>query len=290
MRPPYRLAGFLAGMALLQSGCGGNGEFVQQLNNILPLYQVLDLNTGVLEPRATLEDLNTNSAYLTTRMVFRQIPVQTVVVGNQRFATEVDEPGSATTPKTYIAVFEVTQAQWMLLAGPSAALLAPGPAQDLARPWEDVPTTVVAASAYAPPNTGPAFNVTLQNAQDVLLAASARFGHQVGLPTNAQWEVACRAGSTGSFSWGNTVAAAGTFAVVAETAPGLTGPIAVGTKAANGFGLYDTHGNVWEWTHEGQIRGGSWRDTLPQCRSGNRVTIDPATPHALVGLRLVLVP
>lgn len=284
MRPFARLALFLAGAGLLQSGCGSSGPFVQQLNNILPLYQVLDLNTGVLEPRATLDDLNTNSAYTTTRMVFRQVPAQGVAAGGaQRFSAEVDEPGSVSSPKTYMAVFEVTQAQWILLAGTGAV-------QAVGRPWELVPTTVVAASAYAPPNTGPAFAITQQNAQNILLAASARFGHQVDLPTNAQWETACRAGSSSSFCWGNTITAAGTYAVVAETAPGLTGPVSVATKAANGLGLYDMHGNVWEWTREGQIRGGSWRDTLPQSRSGNRVTIDPATPHALVGLRLVLVP
>ncbi len=284
MRPFARLALFLVGAGLLQSGCGSSGPLVQQLNNILPLYQVLDLNTGVLEPRATLDDLNTNSAYTTTRMVFRQIPAHGVAVGGvQRFTAEVDEPGSVSSPKTYVAVFEVTQAQWMLLAGTGAA-------QDVGRPWELVPTTVVDASAYAPPNAGPAFAITQQNAQDVLLAASARFGHQLDLPTNAQWETSCRAGSSGSFCWGNTVTGASTFAVVAETAPGLTGPVSVATKAANGLGLYDMHGNVWEWTREGQIRGGSWRDTLPQSRSGNRVTIDPATRHALVGLRLVLVP
>lgn len=284
MRPFARLALFLVGAGLLQSGCGSGGPLVQQLNNILPLYQVLDLNTGVLEPRATLDDLNTNSAYTTTRMVFRQIPAHSVAVGGvQRFTAEVDEPGSVSSPKAYMAVFEVTQAQWMLLAGTGAA-------QNVGRPWELVPTTVVDASAYAPPNAGPAFAITQQNAQDVLLAASARFGHQVDLPTNAQWETSCRAGSSGSFCWGNTVTGASTYAVVAETAPGLTGPVSVATKAANGLGLYDMHGNVWEWTREGQIRGGSWRDTLPQSRSGNRVTIDPVTRHALVGLRLVLVP
>ena len=284
MRPFARLALFLVGAGLLQSGCGSGGPLVQQLNNILPLYQVLDLNTGVLEPRATLDDLNTNSAYTTTRMVFRQIPAHGVAVGGvQRFTAEVDEPSSVSSPKTYVAVFEVTQAQWMLLAGTGAA-------QNVGRPWELVPTTVVDASAYAPPNAGPAFAITQQNAQDVLLAASARFGHQVDLPTNAQWETSCRAGSSGSFCWGNTVTGASTYAVVAETAPGLTGPVSVATKAANGLGLYDMHGNVWEWTREGQIRGGSWRDTLPQSRSGNRVTIDPDTRHALVGLRLVLVP
>ena len=70
-------------------------------------------------------------------------------------------------------------------------------------------------------------------------------GYEYRLPSEAEWEYACRAGTTNLFSFGDAVTEAGQYAWTAENSESVTHP--VGQKRPNPWGLHDIHGNVWEW-------------------------------------------
>jgi len=127
-------------------------------------------------------------------------------------------------------------------------------------------------------------------------------GYVFSLPTEAQWEYACRAGTTGPFA-GNL----GAMAWYADNSGGTTHR--VGTKQPNAWGLYDMHGNVWEWCADwygpypggsetdpagaasgpGRVfRGGSWHNDAASCRSAYSTNIQPGYRSESLGFRLAL--
>ena len=138
-------------------------------------------------------------------------------------------------------------------------------------------------------------------------AAKRRYG----LPTEAQWEYACRAGTTTRWYSGDDEAGLVAVAWFNTNAGGQTHP--VGQKPANAWGLYDMHGNVWEWCQDWYdkdyyanspmddpsgplggsvrvVRGGSWYGPAKGCRSACRHGIGSGERHHCVGLRVSLVP
>lgn len=145
----------------------------------------------------------------------------------------------------------------------------------------------------------PVFGVTWENAKAYCASRARR------LPTEAEWEAAARAGSAGKYSFGDSPAAAGDYAWY-EVNSGET-PHPVGQKKPNKLGIYDMHGNVWEWTadiyyagayasrprrnppaqqtggREAVIRGGSWAFDADSMRSGNRAST--RKPNDDIGFR-----
>jgi len=275
-------------LAILASCNSSSSSLSQDLGADFGVYEVVNLADGSYQSYITIPDLLTNPAYRTTLMVFKAVPAGTCQRGQQvgTFGYQVNEPlGTITMSRFYIGVFEVTQAQWTLIAGASST------------PWTSaLAQTVAGAGAIAP--TKPAFNLSRDAVSAGLGVAQARMAFPADMPTGDQWEYACRAGSTTVYYWGDLGATptttAATYALVNETAQGQLGPQEVGSLTPNAFSLYDMLGNVWEWTKDGSgtgyIRGGSWRDSLAQARSANIVGLDEATSHVLVGVRLVLTP
>jgi uncharacterized repeat protein (TIGR02543 family) len=129
------------------------------------------------------------------------------------------------------------------------------------------------------------------------------------LPSEAEWEYACRAGTTTRYSFGDDESKLGDYAWYDDNSGGKTHP--VGQKKANPWGLYDMHGNVGEWVQDcwhdsysgaptdGRAwvvaceygakvyRGGSWGSDARGCRSARRVCCGPRICGSILSFRLL---
>ena len=96
----------------------------------------------------------------------------------------------------------------------------------------------------------PVINVSWDDANEYAAWLSAETGKRYRLPTEAEWEYAARAGSTTKYSWGNDIGSnrANCYNVYCGDRWEYTAP--VGSFSPNAFGLYDVHGNVWEWVQD----------------------------------------
>ncbi len=162
----------------------------------------------------------------------------------------------------YLAIHPVTQAQWQAIMGHNP-------------------------SHYKGPDR-PVEKVSWVDCQELCKRLLAQTGRPLRLPTEAEWEYACRAGTTTPFSFGDAI----TTAQVNDNGDhagqyrGETTP--VGSFPPNGWGLYDMHGNVWEWCQDGMRPYSATDVTDPFCKPSDtharltdqhgrrKVLIDPA--------------
>jgi formylglycine-generating enzyme required for sulfatase activity len=111
--------------------------------------------------------------------------------------------------------------------------------------WEHSPEFTWNNPGYEQSNRSPVVIVTWYDAVAFCRWLSQQESRKYTLPTEAQWEYACRAGSTTKWHFGGDAKEIGRYAWC--TRSGLSGPQPVGQKLPNAFGLFDMHGNVWEW-------------------------------------------
>jgi len=152
----------------------------------------------------------------------------------------------------------------------------------------------------------PVESVSWEDAQEFLSKLNQRDpGKGYRLPTEAEWEYACRAGSTGRWCFGDDEARLGDYAWYDANAVDKTHP--VGQKRSNAWGLHDMHGNVWEWCQDrygaypsGSVtnpmgaasgssrvgRGGSWISVARSCHSACRIINVQSNRFHSLGLRV----
>jgi len=156
----------------------------------------------------------------------------------------------------------------------------------------------------------PMERVTWHEAKEFCDRLSRTTGKEYRLPTETEWEYACRANTTTPFYFGETITTElvnydGNY-VYGQGSKGQfrSQTTDVGKFPPNAYGLFDMHGNLWEWCSDNWImngdsfriiRGGSWFTSPKRCRSANRTILRPdnrgdSNPRDSVGLRVVCVP
>lgn len=164
-------------------------------------------------------------------------------------------------------------------------------------------------SVFKNPN-GPVENVSWGDAVKFCEQLSAKTGRTVRLPTEAEWEYACRAGSNTRFHYGDDpdYGDLSAYAWFENNSDRKTQ--AVGQKKPNAWGLHDMTGNVWEWCQDfyggpyqdktvsdpkgapsGEtrvLRGGCWESRELSLRSANRGGVHPDRPSSRLGFRVVV--
>ncbi len=205
-----------------------------------------------------------------------------------------------------VVLYEVTNAQWAKVMEIDLGSVPSGNNKSANYPVEQVSYEDIMADS-----TGFIAKI------NTLLGEGLPDGYVFALPTEAQWEYACRAGTTTSLNNGTDIENADTedsnLNVVGWNKFNSSSTThEVGGKTANAWGLYDMHGNVWEWCRDwyqedlgsspvsdptGPVsgtnrvgRGGSWNNEPNYCRSANRYNNTPNTQNNNLGFRLAIVP
>lgn len=264
------------------------------------LFFVLLLSCMVIfpsQPTPALEKIIHNSI----GMEFVLIPAGTFIMGTPsydpyRSETEVQHEVTISAP-FYMQTTEVTLKQWKTIIGKRLFGKIKGP------------------------DNSPAIKVSWHDCTEFLKRLNAIGQWSYRLPTEAEWEYACRAGSTTVYSYGddidctkamysnNSIKFGQCIAHVTSRRLPVDSPAPVKSYNPNDWGLYDLHGNVWEWCQDwfGEYgkknrvdpvgpesgtkkirRGGSWFGPKHLCRSANRNYGHPASRYRTTGFRVVV--
>ena len=139
----------------------------------------------------------------------------------------------------------------------------------------------------------PVEKVSWDDCQEYIERLNRKEGtYKYRLPTEEEWEHACRAGSTTEYCFGDEIRRLGNYAWYSDNSGSKTH--IVGTKRPNKWGLHDMHGNVWEWCqdwysnkHKYRVnRGGCWYNSADYCESSNRLRRTPDLRYYYLGVRL----
>ena len=269
-------------------------------------YSVADAagNTDSKTRTVTVTGARSVDLNATVAMDMLWVPAGTFTMGSPTSepgrGTNENEHNVSLTKGFYLGKYEVTQAQYEAVMTGNTNSLSPTPSE-----WPGNPNRPVEKVSWDDVQVF----LTRLNAQQ---AANLPAGWAYVLPTESQWEYACRAGTTTAYSWGNTIVSSN--ANYNWDGAGTTGndfkqTRDVGQYAANPWGFFDMHGNVWEWTADRYqaayptgnpvvdptgpasgslrvLRGGSWNDGGPHIRSAKRHSHAPSYRYNSLGFRV----
>ncbi len=233
------------------------------------------------------------------QLVFREAKLLRPNRKNGYFRMGKGEGVAVTLTKPFrLGKTEVTQGQWK-----SVMDTEPWDGQDNVKADKDNPATYV--------NWDDATDFCKKLTEIERKSGKLKANEEYRLPTEAQWEYACRAGTTTAFSFGDDESKLGEYAWYDGNTKNIDREWAhkVGTKKPNPWGLHDMHGNVAEWCEDWHdeklsggvdpvglnagyrrvIRGGDWDHDASDCRSAYRGNYGPASRSISVGFRIVRV-
>ena len=293
-------------------------------------YMVIDISGGVdaisypISYLSTIPEGGWSDEYKTTKIVLRLCPPGTFMMG-----TPTDEYGRITdwsayetrhqvtlTKPFYIGIFEITQKQYQMVMGSNPAYY-----KGDTRPVDQVSYNMIRGSVNGA--AWPSHNQVEANTFLGRLRSKANV--LADLPTEAQWEYACRAGTATALNSGKNLTGTDTCANLAQvgrytrnrtsTVGGYSEHTSVGSYLPNAWGIYDMHGNVLEWCVDWQnrdlgsasvtdpvgptsgyngcrvMRGGYWNSPAYYCRSGARNCLNqPSYGYSEYGFRLAVTP
>jgi TonB family protein len=241
--------------------------------------------SGVIAYNFTITKPSNPQAVNSVGIIFVLIQAGSFLQGSPKSEANRDEDELqyqvTITKQFYIGKYEVTQEQWEKVMGTNPSF------------FKNCPKC-------------PVENVSWDDVQDFIKRLNQLGDGTYRLPTEAEWEYACRANTTTQFSFGDNESSIGQFAWLSENSQEKTHE--VGTKQPNAWGLYDMHGNVWEWVQDwkgnypGKAvtdptgapagldkigRGGSWNFSGRYLRSANRFYYSPKNRYNYLGFRVV---
>lgn len=279
-----------------------------------PRYLVVDLNTGAITTSSTGPDLSDDTCR-TTELWLRRIQKGTFTMGSPdtevgRFSSETQHQVTLT-EDFYIGVFPITQKQFFLVYGSN-----PSNYQGDTRPVEKINYGILRGESK-----GAGWPSSNEVDEDSFLGKlRAKTGRDFDLPTEAQWEYACRAGTTTALNTGKNLTWPSQDSAMDEAGRylsnqkdgrgGYSEHTKVGSYLPNAWGLYDMHGNVREccldWYQkdlgnsavtdpkgpatgtERSDRGGSFFFYAQHCRSATRNKLSPLGSSPFLGGRVAL--
>jgi formylglycine-generating enzyme required for sulfatase activity len=261
---------------------GKKVEYENHINRLNKELEELKEQIKGLENKEETEELAKRDNSI--GMKFTLIPAGEFFMGSEESGDEKPVRKVKITSAFYLGTYPVTQREWKAVMGgdnPSEFKSDDLPVETVS--WNDV--------------------------QEFIKKLNEKEGtDKYRLPSEAEWEYACRAGTTTRYSFGDDGSKLGDYAWYSDNSGGETHP--VGQKKPNPYGLHDMHGNVWEWVqdtwHESYdgaptdgsawesgdsahrvIRGGSWRYRARYCRSAYRDHDDPLNRDFDLGFRLL---